>query len=49
MRAHVEVDDMVFTTCLDAAIELKKKFHGICDIMISGGVTGSTGLFDMLS
>lgn len=40
MRAHVEVDKLVYRKCLDAGLALKKEFgpqgRGICDIQIAG-------------
>lgn len=36
MRAHVEVDDIVRFTCLDAALRLKEEFKHICEVQISG-------------
>ncbi|KAI0313051.1 hypothetical protein OF83DRAFT_590059 [Amylostereum chailletii] len=36
MRAHVEVDKIVHTGCLDVALRLKEEFRDMCEIQISG-------------
>lgn len=36
MRAHVEVDRTVGDACLRAALRLKEKWRGVCDVLICG-------------
>ena len=35
IRAHVEVDAIVGSTCLEAAIALRKRWESVCDIHIA--------------
>lgn len=36
MRAHVEVDKIVGSTCLEIAQALQRKFEKVCDVQIAG-------------
>lgn len=36
MRAHVEVDAIVKSACLDAALHLREIWKGVCDVQIAG-------------
>lgn len=36
MRAHVEVDDVVQFSCVEAGLELKQEMKDVCDVQISG-------------
>lgn len=36
MRAHVEVDTIVGSNCIDVGLQLKRTFRPICDIQIAG-------------
>lgn len=36
MRAHVEVDETVGLTCLEAGLKLKKEMEGRCYVQIAG-------------
>lgn len=39
MRAHVEIDGTVGTSCLDAGLQLKEEMKGRCDVQIAGITT----------
>ena len=36
MRAHVEVDAIVGSTCLEVGLRLSEEFKGACDVEIAG-------------